>query len=395
MSDLSRRQFLGAAGAAVVASGAGATASTARSRGPLTGEPLAKNVIFLHLVGGPSQLDTFDPKPDAPSTHRSPFGTIPTRIPGVHVTELFPKLAGIADKVAFVRTLHHTAPPIHEAGFQLLHTGRLFRDGPVWPSVGSVVSFLHGDTKMWGFPPRHYVSPSDQVNTGATISHGFGPGYLGERSPYFVPYFGGGVGCPDEFIYKHVRDNKLFDADTRYGDTVFGFNCFGAVGTVALGSGRFITVLDHQTVFDSPSWDCHADGGSLACDLGDYRDTVAPSFDAAFTRLVLDLEDRGLLDETLVVAVGEFGRTPKRNSTGGRDHWPGCWTALLAGGGVRGGQVIGRSDAVAGEPADRPVTCPELVATIYHALGLHGATIPGPDGSPVPVVEAEPVREVF
>jgi uncharacterized protein (DUF1501 family) len=158
----------------------------------------------------------------------------------------------------------------------------------------------------------------------------------------------------------------------------------------------FITVNMYSTVFDAVSWDCHADGGALATDLRDYRDTVAPTFDTAFTALLSNLEDRGLLDETLVVAVGEFGRTPKLNANGGRDHWPGCWTAVVAGGGVQGGRVIGASDAIGAEPADRPVTCPELVATIYHALGIDPRTpVPGPDGTPAPAVEAEPVRELF
>ena len=107
-------------------------------------------------------------------------------------------------------------------------------------------------------------------------------------------------------------------------------------------------------------------------------------------------DDRGLLDTTLVVATGEFGRTPKLNANGGRDHWAGCWTALVAGGGVRGGNVVGRSDATGGEPADRPVTPQELVATIFHALGVPAdATIPGPDGAPVAVYPAAPVRELF
>jgi uncharacterized protein (DUF1501 family) len=119
-------------------------------------------------------------------------------------------------------------------------------------------------------------------------------------------------------------------------------------------------------------------------------------FDLAFTRLLTDLSDRGLLDRTLVVATGEFGRTPHPNCNGGRDHWTRCWTTILAGGGVQGGRVVGRSDAVAGEPADRPVTPAELVATIFHALGIPPrATIPGPAGTPVRVSDAAPVRELF
>ena len=168
-----------------------------------------------------------------------------------------------------------------------------------------------------------------------------------------------------------------------------------AVGAIRCGV-RFITINQFSTVFDSPSWDCHADGGSLRTDLNDIRDTVAPSFDTAFAALLTDLEDRGLLDSTLVVATGEFGRTPKLNANGGRDHWAGAWTALVAGGGVKGGRVIGRTDAKGTEPTDRPVTPQELVATIFHALGVPAdATIPGPDGKPVAVYPGEPVAELF
>ena len=170
--------------------------------------------------------------------------------------------------------------------------------------------------------------------------------------------------------------------------------------SVGLGSEKssssFITVNAYPTVFDAVSWDCHADKGSLRTTLADYRNEVAPAFDTAFTTLLSRLDESGQLDETLVVAVGEFGRTPKLNCHGGRDHWANCWTAIVAGGGTQGGRVIGESDAMAGEPKDRPVHCSELVATIYHAMGISNATtIPGPDGQPVRVVEAEPVMELF
>ena len=149
-------------------------------------------------------------------------------------------------------------------------------------------------------------------------------------------------------------------------------------------------------MFDSPSWDCHADGGSLRTNLDDIRDTVAPSFDTAFAALLTDLETRGLLDTTLVVATGEFGRTPLLNANGGRDHWAGAWTAIVAGGGTKGGRVIGRTDARGTEPTDRPVTPQELVSTIFHAMGVaHDATIPGPDGKPVAVYPGKPVAELF
>ncbi len=391
----SRRDFLrttaavGVAGAVGVANNAASRAATARER--LT--PTADSVIFLMMIGGPSQLDTFDPKPDAPSHVRSPFAPIRTRVPGTMLTELFPKMAGIADKFALIRSMHHDAPPVHEAGFQLLNTGRLFRDGPEWPSVGCAMSYRNGGNVTSGNKLCPLVVPQDFVDTGIGIGQGYGPGYLGKN----VPFWYGGVGIP-EGLYQAMRgtdDERHLDLDFHYPDTAFGQNVACAVRDITQNP-RIYTINQFTTVFDKPSWDCHADGGSLACDLGDYKDTVAPSFDAAFNRLVLDLEERGLLDRTLVVATGEFGRTPKLNSNGGRDHWAGCWTTILAGGGVKGGRVIGASDAIAGEPADRPIHARDIPATIFRALGVGAdAMIPGPDGQPVRVYDGKPVRELF
>ena len=360
-----RRQFLAAAGATVIAAPR-ASALLA----PRAGFGTADSVIFLMLTGGPSQLDTFDPKPDAPSDVRSPFAAIPTKVPGLHLTELFPKMAGIADKFALVRSVHHTDAPIHEVGFQWVNTGRLFRDGPEWPSVGAVATQLLGCVKndytpWWQFP-RYGVT------TGLEVSHGQGRGWLA------------------------VDDWLPSGTIARYSRPTFGRDVTLAVAAVRTGA-RFITANQFATVFDAPSWDCHASyGGSLSCSLNDYRDTVAPSFDAAFTQLVTDLDDRGLLERTLVVATGEFGRTPKFNCNGGRDHWPGVWTAVFAGGGVKGGRVIGASDAIASEPKSRPVHASDIPATIFHALGIGAdATIPGPDGNPVPAYTGRAVHELF
>jgi hypothetical protein len=368
MSDVTptRRDFLrtAAAGAAGLALAAPASAT---ARTPLA-PGKAKSCIFINMVGGPAQLDTFDPKPDAPSDVRGPFRPIRTNVPGVHLSELFPKLSKLADKFSLVRSMHHDAPPVHECGFQLLNTGRLFREGPEWPNAGAVVSHLYGSRNgVLGW----LKLPGDDIDTGIHISHGLDldHGFLPTPdSPALIPRF---VGAP------------------------FPMACALAESAVTDGA-RFVTINQFTTVFDAPSWDCHADGGSLRTNLNDIRDTVAPSFDVAFARLIEDLEERGLLDSTLVVATGEFGRTPKLNSNGGRDHWAGCWTALVAGAGTTGGQVIGRSDRTGSEPAERPVTAQELVASVFHALGVApDATIPGPDGAPVAVYPAAPVGELF
>jgi uncharacterized protein (DUF1501 family) len=363
MTSSTRREFLqlAAAGAAGAVLGSPAKAAV---------RPRAASVIFINLVGGPSHLDTFDPKPDAPSDVRGPFRPIRTSVPGLHLSELFPNLAKRADKFALIRSMHHDAPPIHESGLQLNNTGRLFRDGPSWPNMGAVLGHLAdqrcGDRRAW------CVLPDETVETGINIGRGLDTGWL----------------PADRVGPLAVRDHEAAGACT------FAQSCLAAPGLVQAGH-RFITINMFNTVFDTPSWDCHADRGSLRCDLGDYRDTVAPSFDTAFSELLVSLSESGLLDTTLVVATGEFGRTPRLNGNGGRDHWANCWTALVAGAGVNGGRVLGRSDAIGAEPADRPVSPQELVATVFHALGVPtGATIPGPAGSPEPVYPAKPILEL-
>jgi uncharacterized protein (DUF1501 family) len=181
----------------------------------------------------------------------------------------------------------------------------------------------------------------------------------------------------------------------RYGMNTFGQSCLLARRLVERGT-RLVTVNMFDTVFNTITWDCHADGGSLPTTLEDYRDTLCPMFDRAYSALLEDLTQRGMLDSTLVVAMGEFGRTPQLNARGGRDHWPGCWTILLSGGGVRGGRIIGSSDSTGSEPEDRPVSPAEVAATVYRALGvdLH-ARLPGPDGRLIPLVEAAPLEELF
>ncbi|MGH7224594.1 MAG: DUF1501 domain-containing protein, partial [Gemmataceae bacterium] len=182
---------------------------------------------------------------------------------------------------------------------------------------------------------------------------------------------------------------------SRYGRNTFGQSCLLARRLVEHGV-RLATVNMFDTVFNTITWDCHADGGALATTLDDYRDILCPMFDRAYSALLDDLAERGLLENTLVVAMGEFGRTPLLNARGGRDHWPGVWSILFAGGGVRGGQVVGSSDRTASEPRDRPVTPAEVAATIYHALGIDCRTlIPGADGQPTPLVTASPIAELL
>ena len=179
-----------------------------------------------------------------------------------------------------------------------------------------------------------------------------------------------------------------------YGRTPFGQSCLLARRLVEAGV-RVVTVNMFETVFNRTTWDCH--GATPFSTLSDYAHTLLPTFDQAFAALIDDLKGRGRLETTLVVAAGEFGRAPRLNATGGRDHWPGVWSVVLAGGGVRGGQVVGSSDAHAGSPTDRPVTPQDLLATIYHSLGIDGAHyLTRSDGALYPLVEGgAAIQELF
>lgn len=404
--------------------------------------------ILLFLVGGPSQLDTWDLKPTAPAGVRGPFRPVQTSVPGVQICEHFPQMAQMAERYAIVRSVHHDAAPIHETGHQLMQTGRLCGSDREEPHYGAVLSHLRGPARPE--VPPFVVLPAPVGNTGVNVSHGQGAGCLGARHEPFVlhgdpaaPSFriragqvAGGVdparlqsrralldaidgaardldatlaASPGDsartqafgtLLGSHAR--RAFDlaaerdeVRARYGRNTFGQSCLLARRLVENGV-RLVTVNMFDTVFNKLTWDCHADGGSLATTLDDYAATLCPMFDAAYTALLDDLGQRGLLGNTLVVAMGEFGRTPRLNAGGGRDHHPGVWSVLFAGGGVRGGQVVGSSDRLGAAPRDRPVAPAEVAATIYRSLGIDLATrLPDPDGRAQPLTDAGPVEELF
>jgi len=418
------------------------------------------NCILLFLVGGPSQLDTWDPKPSASESVRGPFQPIPTNVPGIQISEHFPLMAQLADRYAILRSVHHQAAPIHETGHQLMQTGRLFLGGKEYPHYGSVVSHLRGP-RAKGTPP-FAILPGPIASTGVSVSHGQSAGFLGkEHEPVFLETrnpkseirsaegdawdFGFRVSdssLPGGLDPAHLKkEHALVDAvdqvqctleeraadgpvDTdserayssvfssgtkralaiaseneglrsRYGWNTFGQSCLLA-GRLVENGVRLVTVNMFDTVFNDITWDCHADGGSLPTTLEDYEKTLCPMFDQAYSALLEDLSQRGLLDQTLVVAMGEFGRTPQLNPRGGRDHWPGVWSILFAGGGVKGGQVIGTSDSNGAEPKDRPISPQEVAASIYRGLSIDPNTrLIGPDNQPISLVDAEPIYELF
>jgi hypothetical protein len=371
MSTLTRRGFLGAGPLAAGLSLCDADNAEAHSR--TSGR--AKACIVLLLVGGPSQLETWDPKPNARVGVRGPFRSIATSVNGVRIGEYLPRMASLAHRYAIIRSLHHDAPPIHETGLQLLQTGRLCSNNIEAPHFGAVLARQRG-----GVAP-FVMLPSPIGNTGISISHGQGARLLGAAHEPSVQA---------NFTHQLAPTDR-----ERYGKTAFGDACARSLQLVEQGA-RCVVVNMFDTVYDRVTWDCHAARQGLTSTLDDYRRTLCPSFDRACATLLDDLHQRGLLDETLVLVLGEFGRTPRLNANGGRDHWPGCWSIVLAGGGVRGGQVIGVSDRLGAEPLQRPVTCPEVVASVYNAVGLPPSTqLIGPDRRRWPLVAAAPIRELF
>ena len=358
-------------------------------------------VILVMMVGGPSQLETLDPKPDAPGEVRGPFRAIDTAIPGVRVVEHLPGVARRMGRLTLVRSLHHDAAPIHETGLQLIGTGNLCRLEGDRPHFGSVAARRLGTSG--GLPP-FVILPRAIGNTGVSIPNGQSAGPLASSfAPFVLGDDPASPGYDPRAALDHARrfldeapeltsagaptrsSHLAFDlhaepASTReaYGRSTFGQSCLLARRLVESGV-RVVVVNMGETVFGRPSWDAHGSGPFSTFD--DYARSLLPTFDRAFSSLVDDLDSRGLLASTLVVATGEFGRTPKVNDSGGRDHWPGVWSALLAGGGMAGGRVIGASDRTASEPVDRPVALPELVATMARTLGLDPSDI-GP-ASPI------------
>lgn len=405
------------------------------------------NCIFLFLVGGPSHLDTWDMKPNAPAEIRGPYRPIATNADGIEICEIFPRMARHADKWSLVRTVYHTAAAVHDTGHQLMQTGRLFQGGLEHPHVGCVLGKLRGPK---GDAPAHVLLPRAIGNTGGNMPHGQTAGYLGKAYDPFVlnadpsrPDFQVPDLLPPDYIsarrlekrrtlrqivdgmvgeFEKSEDARLLDSNfhqayrlmssqsareafdigqepeaarDRYGRNRFGQSCLLARRMVERGV-RFVTVNMFETVFNEITWDIH--GSSPFSPISCYSDLIGPMFDHGFTSLIEDLHERGLLANTLVVAMGEFGRTPKINPAGGRDHWPACWTIALAGGGVQGGRVVGSSDEIGAAPKDRPVTPAEVAATVYHALGIGlDLELEGPQSRPIRIVDhgVEPIRELF
>jgi uncharacterized protein (DUF1501 family) len=346
---VSRRDFLRAGGLTVVGLSGAARASS------LAVVP-SRRAIFILMTGGVSQLETFDPKPDAPSAIRGPFKSIDTAVAGVRFADSLPGLAQRADRFAVIRSMSHDAAPIHETGQQLLQTGQLSMRGVTFPNWGSIVA--RAVPSRHGIP-ANVILPRRVEDTGVAAYRGQHAGILG---PEWEP----------KVVSPEISDEPE-SIRRMYGETAFGRLLLKSRQLVEHGT-RCVTVNLFDSLRDRITWDCHGDKSCGPATLFDYQAKLCPQFDQALSGLLDDLAQRGLLDDTLVVATGEFGRTPHVNDNQGRDHWPGCWSAIVAGAKIGGGQILGASDSSASEPIERPVAPGELTATLLNWCGVDGAS---------------------
>jgi hypothetical protein len=406
-----------------------------------------KSCIMIFNLGAPSQIDLFDPKPNAAAEIRGPFRAIATASKDIQLTELLPLHAKIADKFSLVRSVYHTAAAVHDTGHQMMQTGRLFTGGVNTPHAGCALTYLKGPRNEL---PAHVLVPEPMGPTGGNMPHGQDAGFLGKAYDPFVlgadpsqknfkvpdllpPGYLGEARTERRQKLRDIVDGtvrdfeasenaKLMDSDfqnafklmtsvkardafdlskeppavrERYGMTRFGQSCLLARRLIEAGV-RFVTVNTFLTVFDEITWDIH--GSKPFTSIAGMKETVCPMYDQGYSALIEDLSQRGMLDSTLVTCLAEFGRTPRINPAGGRDHWPNCWTVSFSGGGVQGGRVVGKSDDIGAYPAERPVNPAEIVATIYHSLGIDLETpLPGPQGRPYSVVDSgtKAIKELF
>jgi len=436
-------------------------AEAARTGGKGWGK--TKGVIFVFLQGGPPHLDLWDPKPDAPDTIRGPFKPIATNVAGIEISETQPKLARCVDKYTLIRSVSYAPKGLfnHTAAHYQMLTGytpdRVSPSGQLeppspkdYPNIGCNVTRLKPpEVPMLPFVmlPRP-LQESNVVNKAGTA------GFLGRaHDPYYLFQDPNGAlrmddlamrpgltaerfqnraalrdlvkesmegidrqvsgYALDEYYQKAFnlilsgRAKKAFDLNAeapatrdKYGRHTFGQSLLLARRLIEAGS-RFVQVNWPAVANGDPNtdaWDCHA--GILK----PVRNLHGPKLDSGLSSLVEDLHDRGMLDDTLVLAIGEFGRSPRMgvstsgngNAPDGRDHWPYCYTALMAGAGVPGGRVYGKSDKHGSAPVDKPVHPIELLATIYHGLGIDPATEVLNDlNQPRPLVDAKPVTGLF
>ena len=449
---VSRREILRAGGLGLLGlSAAGLDRLQAASVKPRVGK--AKSCILLFLIGGPPQHSTWDPKPSASEEIRGAFGPVATSVPGTQFCELMPKTASLADRIAVLRSVVTNDNAHSSSGYAML-TGRPHQ--PLnfenanpgapndWPTLGAVVQYLHQGQRE--LPPSIRL-PHHIFNTDQSVWPGQDSGFLGPAAdPWLfrcepassnsnVPDFQ----LPDEvpiarfnarrsllkqldhrmqrleetpnFEQLYQQNQQAFNlltssrsfqacdltretdsARDRYGRHQFGQSVLMARRLVEAG----VTLVQvnwfrgPDEPSDAPCWDSHSN------ETQRLKNNLVPPFDQAYSALLTDLEDRGQLDETLVVCLSEFGRTPKFNPRAGRDHWGHCFSVSLAGGGIQGGVVHGISDKHAAYPVEGVVHPEDITATIFHCLGYGPETeIRDPLDRPLAISQGDVIRSIL
>jgi hypothetical protein len=423
----------------------------------------AKNFIFLFLQGGPSHLDIWDPKPGAPDNIRGSFKPIPTKLKGESVSEVMPNLAKVLDKATLIRSVSYTPAGLfnHTAAIYQMMTGytpdKVSPSGQLeppnrsdYPCIGSQLSRIEPPA----VPMLPFVMLPRPLQESNVIGKGGSAGFLGAAAdPYYLfqdpaaemnisdlslrqgitaarmshrarlldkvnaqmPEIEKAVAeqALDDYDRKALelvisgRARKAFDLHEEKKETrdKYGMHTFGQSVLLArrlIEAGTRVVQVNWPAVANGnptvDAWDTHA------ANFGPLKDLHCPKLDSALPALLEDLDQRGLLDETIVLAIGEFGRSPKlgvstsgnTNGPDGRDHWPYCYTGLMAGGPIARGAVYGKSDATGSSPADDPVHPTQLLATVYHAMGIDPHTMVNNHlGQPRELVQAEPVTKLF
>ncbi len=411
----------------------------------------ARSVIFLHQWGGPAQHESFDMKPNAPEQVRNIFKPIASSLPGVPVCELLPRMAKIMDKVCLIRTITHSMKNHNSAGYYSL-TGhapatddqRLRDSVDLFPAYGSIVDrFAPAECGLPTFVALPHVirdgsvTPGQQASFLGKIHNPFFVGQDPNSSAFGLPelrlpnsisperlanrremlkivddqtklleYSAAARGIDDSQqkaldLLTSSRVKKAFDLSDEpkavrdsYGRTTYGQSCLLARRLVESGV-RFVNVYFSESIGgDTGGWDVHGFNGKPMNPI--LKNWLLPITDQTLPTLIDDLAQRGLLDTTLVVWMGEFGRTPKINANAGRDHWPQCYTALLAGGGVKRGHVFGVSDKIGAYPTQDAVKPDDVAATIFELLGLDpAAEVRDTLNRPFPIAAGQPIRGVI